>query len=214
MVPSAPADGMLCTLAGPYWPCQPDLPTPIRHQEKIVLFCVLCVRSDGPADGLTTPQLGGYLRGRAKPLVALRDGAPSASVLGWQSSRLPTEHMPWPMSCRTAALDPVRGTHKGHQCQEGVRTWPGDYARRRAGLDCSSGSFLAAAGPSRRAARSQAGAPAAAQRRGRTSLTPASGGRSSRGRKGPVAVGLSGVVCWFPVRGWRSDLTSTHPAPP
>jgi len=27
-----------------------------------------------------------------------------------------------------------RGTHKGHQCQEGVRTWPGDYARRRAGL--------------------------------------------------------------------------------
>ena len=28
-----------------------------------------------------------------------------------------------------------RGTHKGHQCQEGVRTWPGDYARRRAGLN-------------------------------------------------------------------------------
>ena len=26
------------------------------------------------------------------------------------------------------------GTHKGHHCQEGVRTWPGDYARRRAGL--------------------------------------------------------------------------------
>ena len=54
-------------------------------------------------------QIGGYLRGRAKTLVALRDGAPSASVLGWQSSRLPTEHMPWPMSCRTAALNPVRG---------------------------------------------------------------------------------------------------------
>src|SRR6478672_2782840 len=35
--------------------------------------------------------------------------------------------------------------------------------------------------------RSQAGAPAAAQRRGRASLTPASGGRSSRARKGPVA---------------------------
>ena len=32
--------------------------------------------------------------------------------------------------------------------------------------------------------RCQAGAPAAAQRRGRTSLTPASGGRSSRARKG------------------------------
>ena len=28
-----------------------------------------------------------------------------------------------------------------------------------------------------------------------------------------VAVGLSGVACWFPVRGWRSGLTSTHPAP-
>ena len=29
---------------------------------------------------------------------------------------------------------PDSGTHKGHHCQEGVRTWPGDYARRRAGL--------------------------------------------------------------------------------
>ena len=28
-----------------------------------------------------------------------------------------------------------------------------------------------------------------------------------------VAVGLSGVACWFPARGWRSGLTSTHPAP-
>jgi hypothetical protein len=44
----------------------------------------------------------------------------------------------------------------------------------------------------------RAGAPAAAQRRGRTSLTPASGGRSLRARKGPVAIGLSGVACWFP----------------
>jgi hypothetical protein len=61
--------------------------------------------------------------------------------------------------------------------------------------------------------RSQAGAPAAAQRRGRTSLTPASGGRSSRARKGRLGVGLSGVVCCFPVRGRRSGLTSTHPAP-
>jgi hypothetical protein len=25
---------------------------------------------------------------------------------------------------------------------------------------------------------------------------------------------LSGVACWFPVRGGRSGLTSTHPAPP
>jgi hypothetical protein len=36
------------------------------------------------------------------------------------------------------------GTHKGHQCQEGVRTWPGDYAPP-GWADCSSGSFLAAA---------------------------------------------------------------------
>jgi hypothetical protein len=28
----------------------------------------------------------------------------------------------------------IAGTHKGHHCQEGVQIWPGDYARRRAGL--------------------------------------------------------------------------------
>src|SRR4029077_18768901 len=39
---------------------------------------------------------------------------------------------------------PVIGTHKGHQCQEGIRTWPGDYAPSGR-ADCSSGSFLAAA---------------------------------------------------------------------
>ena len=44
-----------------------------------------------------------------------------------------------------------------------------------------------------------AGAPVAAQRRGRTSWTPASGGRSSEARKGSVAVGLSGIACVFPV---------------
>jgi hypothetical protein len=49
--------------------------------------------------------------------------------------------------------------------------------------DCSSGSFLAAARVFLPCGRNQAGAPAAAQRRGRTSLIPASGGRSSRLRK-------------------------------
>ena len=44
----------------------------------------------------------------------------------------------------------------------------------------------------RRAARSHAGAPAAAQRRGRTSLTPASGGRSSRARKGRLRLDCQG----------------------
>jgi len=76
------------------------------------------------------------------------------------------------------------GTHKGHHCQEGVRIWPGDYARRRAGLTILLDPSAQVPGSSRRAARSQAGAPAAAQRRGRTSLTPASGGRSSGGGEG------------------------------
>jgi len=47
-------------------------------------------------------------------------------------------------------------------------------------------------GFSRRAARGQAGAPAAAQRRGRTSWTPASGGRSSRARKGRLRLDCQG----------------------
>ena len=107
----------------------------------------------------------------------------------------------------------LRGTHKGHQCQEGVRTWPGDFARRRAGLTILLDPSSQVPGSSRRAARGQAGAPAAAQRRGRTSLTPASGGRSSGGGEGFGCGWLTGVVCWFPVRGWRSGLASTHPAP-
>jgi hypothetical protein len=37
--------------------------------------------------------IDGSLRGRAKTQVALRDRLPSASVLGWQSSRLPTDYV-------------------------------------------------------------------------------------------------------------------------
>jgi len=66
-------------------------------------------------------------------------------------------------------------------------------------------------GSSRRAARGQAGVPAAAQRRGRTSLTPASGGRSSRARKG--------AGCGWLVRGrvlvpgaWRAEWSHKHPS--
>src|SRR5208282_4307211 len=33
-------------------------------------------------------------------------GFPSASVLGWQSSRLPTDHMAWPRSCHTRGARP------------------------------------------------------------------------------------------------------------
>jgi len=89
-------------------------------------------------------------------------------------------------------LDSLCGTHKGHPCQEGIRTWPGDYARRRAGLTVLLDLSSQLPGSSRRAARSQAGAPAAAQRRGRTSLTPASGGRSSKAGKDSSAVGYLG----------------------
>jgi hypothetical protein len=80
--------------------------------------------------------------------------------------------------------------------------------------DCSSGSSSQVPGSSRRAARGQAGAPAAAQRRGRASLTPVSGGRLSRPRKG------FRLRVWFvrgrvpvPALGMRSGLASTHPAP-
>jgi hypothetical protein len=72
---------------------------------------------------------------------------------------------------------------------------------RQAGLTILLGPSSQVPGSSRRAARGQAGAPAAAQRRGRTSLTAASGGRSSRARKVSVAawgvrgrVGVPGVV--------------------
>jgi len=46
--------------------------------------------------------------------------------------------------------------------------------------------------PCRRAAVGQAGAPAAAQRRGGTSLTPASGGRGSQARKAGRVVACRG----------------------
>jgi hypothetical protein len=59
--------------------------------------------------------------------------------------------------------DPVGGTHKGHHCQEGVQIWPGDYARRRAGLTVLLDPSSQLTGSSRRAARGPAGAPAAAQ---------------------------------------------------
>ncbi len=104
---------------------------------------------------------------------------------------------------------PIRAT----TVKRAYRSGPVATSCRPGWADCSSGSFLAAARVFSSRGQGQAGAPAAAQRRGRTSLTPASGGRSSGARKGLVAVGLSGVACWFPARGWRSGLTSTHPAP-
>jgi len=56
------------------------------------------------------------------------------------------------------------------------------------------GIFLAAAWFTSSCGRGQAGAPAAAQRRGRTGWTPANGGRSWTARKGSFRACLSGVV--------------------
>ena len=88
---------------------------------------------------------------------------------------------------------------------------------RRAGPDCSSGIFssgifFAAAWFTSPCWRGQAGAPAAAQRRGRTSLRPPSGDGSSEARKIRVRAGCERVVV-HPRPGWRSGLASTHPAP-
>jgi hypothetical protein len=79
--------------------------------------------------------------------------------------------------------------------------------------DSSSGSFLAGARVFPLRGQGQAGAPGAAQRRGRTSLDAGKRREIPESGEGLVAVGLSGVACWFPVRGWRSDLASTHLAP-
>ena len=133
-----------------------------------------------------------------RPASKIRDRLTESA--GWQTC---------PMICHGPDV-PHRGTHKGHHCQEGVRIWPGDYARRRAGLTVLLDPSPQLAGSSRRAARGQAGAPAAAQRRGRTSLTPAGGGRSWRARKGSLRIGLSGRVR---VPGaWRAEWSRKHPS--
>jgi hypothetical protein len=92
--------------------------------------------------------------------------------------------------------DPVGGTHKGHQCQEGVRTWPGDYACRRAGLtvllDPSSqlpGSSCRAAGGSGWSARSRAAA--------RTNELDA-------GKRRKIIGGGEGFVCGLAYAGSRA----------
>ncbi len=103
------------------------------------------------------------------------------------------------------------GTHKGHRCQEGVRTWPGDYACRRAGLTALLDPSSQLSRSSRRAAGGQAGAPAAAQWRGRTSLTPASGGRSFEGGEGSVAGWLMRGRVLVP-GAWRAEWSHKHPS--
>ena len=80
------------------------------------------------------------------------------------------------------------------------------------GLTVLRGSSSQLPGSRRRAGGVKAGAPAAAQWRGRTSLRPASGDGSWEAGKIGVRAGCEGRV--VPGRGWRSGLASTHPAPP
>ena len=102
---------------------------------------------------------------------------------------------------------PIRAT----TVEEGVRIWPGDYARRRAGL-------TVLLDPSSQLPRScrrgqgQAGAPEAAQLQGRTSLTQASGGRFSRAGKGRLRLDCQGS-CICSGCSWRSGLASTDKGP-
>src|SRR5579859_984921 len=113
------------------------------------------------------------------------------------------------LPCACAERTP-RGTHKGRWCQEGARTWPGDYARRRAGLTVrlDPSSQLPGLPP---CGRGQAGAPAAAQRRGRTSLRPASGGRSSRGEEGSFRGWLMRGRVLVPGE-WWAEWSHKHPS--
>ena len=109
-------------------------------------------------------------------------------------------------------LPPI-GTHKGHHCQEGVRIWPGSYARRQARLTVLLDTSSQLLDPVRHLAKRQARAPAAAQRRGRTSLTSTSGGRSSTSGEGPVCK-LTYERSRAGSRCVRNSLVSTDPAPP
>jgi hypothetical protein len=107
---------------------------------------------------------------------------------------------------------PLIGTHKGHRCQEGVRIWPGGYARRRAGLTvllCPS---------------SQLPGPAAARPGSSWSARSRAAARTNEldaGERRKILEGEEGAGCGWIVRGrvcvpgcgGRSGLTSTHPAP-
>ena len=120
------------------------------------------------------------------------------------------------MACIKCAPDEIThlGTHKGHHCQEGVRIWPGDYARRRAGLtillDPSSqlpGSCSPRGQGSSWSARSRVAA--------RTNELDA--GERRKIIEGEEGTGRGWIVrgrVLVPGAGGRSGLTSTHPAPP
>ena len=112
-----------------------------------------------------------------------------------------------------AALNPVCGTHKGHRCQEGIRIWPGGYARRRAGLTIllDPSSQLPVLPPRGRGSSWSARSRAAAW----TNELDAGERRKiiEGGEGGWLRLGCQWSRA-VPVQAGRSGLTSTHPAPP
>ena len=107
----------------------------------------------------------------------------------------------------------IRGTHKGHRCQEGIRVWPGDYARRRAGLTVLLDPSSPLPSPSRRAA---GGSSWSARSRAAARTNELDAGKRRKIIEGGEGFGCGWIVggrVLFPVCGRRSGLTSTHPAP-
>jgi hypothetical protein len=117
--------------------------------------------------------------------------------------------------CQNDALCSRSRTHEGPPCQEAALGWPGDLVRyRRAGRGLCLWLFLVAAGLRRCAGGVQLERPQ--PRSGedeRAGCRQAAADHRERGRA--CWVGLMGEdPGWFPgVRGCRSGLTYTHPAP-
>ena len=66
---------------------------PTRTQSDLICAPRLLIAEQPP-----TVQIGGFCAAREDPGLLSVTGFPSASVLGWQSSRLPTDHVAWPRS--------------------------------------------------------------------------------------------------------------------
>jgi len=103
------------------------------------------------------------------------------------------------------------GTHKGPRCQEGIRIWPGDCARRRAGLTVLLDPSSQLPGSSRRAARSQSWS-ARSRAAARTNELDA-------GKRRKILKGGEGLVAGWIVRvrvlvpgAWLAEWSHKHPS--
>ena len=152
-----------------------------------------------PQDGQPPPNsqlVLGHPRGRP-PWHAI-PAAAGAGIPGWRA-RLTRR--------------PLLGTHKGHRCQEGIQIWPGDYARRRAGLTVLLGSSSQLPVSSRRAA---GGSSWSARSRAAARTNELDAGKRRKIIEGEEGFGRGWIIrgrVRVPGAGWRSGLTSTHPAP-